>query len=64
MRRLRSTQRLAGDPDLGFALAQLGFSRVSGGQVDEGLAQLDEAMAAATSGGQQALRRLQTSAAR
>jgi DNA-binding NarL/FixJ family response regulator len=41
----------AGDPDLELrALAQLGFSRVSGGQVDEGLAQLDEAMAAATSG--------------
>ena len=42
---------LAGDPDLELrALAQLGFSRVSGGEVDEGLAQLDEAMAAATSG--------------
>ena len=42
---------VAGDPDLELrALAQLGFSRVSGGQVDEGLAQLDEAMAAATSG--------------
>jgi DNA-binding NarL/FixJ family response regulator len=41
----------AGDPDLELrALAQLGFSRVSGGAVDEGLAQLDEAMAAATSG--------------
>jgi DNA-binding NarL/FixJ family response regulator len=41
----------AGDPDLELrALAQLGFSRVSGGEVDEGLAQLDEAMAAATSG--------------
>jgi DNA-binding CsgD family transcriptional regulator len=40
-----------GDPDLELrALAQLGFSRVSGGEVDEGLAQLDEAMAAATSG--------------
>ncbi len=42
---------LAGDPDLELrALAQLGFSRVSAGEVDEGLAQLDEAMAAATSG--------------
>ena len=41
----------AGDPDLELrALAQLGFARVSGGEVDEGLAQLDEAMAAATSG--------------
>ena len=42
---------VAGDADLELrALAQLGLSRVSGGQVDEGLAQLDEAMAAATSG--------------
>ena len=42
---------VAGDPDLELrALAQLGFSRVSDGEVDEGLAQLDEAMAAATSG--------------
>jgi DNA-binding CsgD family transcriptional regulator len=42
---------LAGDPDLELrALAQLGFARVSGGEVDEGLTQLDEAMAAATSG--------------
>ena len=41
----------AGDPDLELrALAQLGFARVSAGEVDEGLAQLDEAMAAATSG--------------
>ena len=41
----------AGDPDLELrALAQLGFARVSGGEVDQGLAQLDEAMAAATSG--------------
>jgi ATP/maltotriose-dependent transcriptional regulator MalT len=41
----------AGDPDLELrALAQLGFARVSGGEVDEGLAQLDEAMAAATGG--------------
>jgi DNA-binding CsgD family transcriptional regulator len=41
----------AGDSDLELrALAQLGFARVSGGEVDEGLAQLDEAMAAATSG--------------
>ena len=41
----------AGDPDLELrALAQLGFARVSGGEVDEGLEQLDEAMAAATSG--------------
>ena len=41
----------ASDPDLELrALAQLGFARVSGGEVDEGLAQLDEAMAAATSG--------------
>jgi DNA-binding CsgD family transcriptional regulator len=41
----------AGDSDLELrALAQLGFARVSGGEVDEGLTQLDEAMAAATSG--------------
>ena len=41
----------ARDPDLELrALAQLGFARVSGGEVDKGLAQLDEAMAAATSG--------------
>jgi DNA-binding CsgD family transcriptional regulator len=41
----------AGDPDLELrALAQLGFPRVSGGEVDEGLTQLDEAMAVATSG--------------
>ena len=41
----------AGDPDLELrALAQLGFARVSAGEVEEGLAQLDEAMAAATSG--------------
>jgi DNA-binding CsgD family transcriptional regulator/predicted negative regulator of RcsB-dependent stress response len=41
----------AGDPDLELrALAQLGLVRVSAGDVDEGLAQLDEAMAAATSG--------------
>jgi DNA-binding NarL/FixJ family response regulator len=41
----------AGDPDLELrALAQLGLARVSAGEVDEGLAQLDEAMAAATSG--------------
>jgi DNA-binding NarL/FixJ family response regulator/predicted negative regulator of RcsB-dependent stress response len=41
----------AGDPDLELrALAQLGFARVSAGEVDQGLAQLDEAMAAATSG--------------
>ena len=41
----------AGDSDLELrALAQLGFAQVSGGEVDEGLAQLDEAMAAATSG--------------
>jgi DNA-binding CsgD family transcriptional regulator/predicted negative regulator of RcsB-dependent stress response len=41
----------ASDPDLELrALAQLGFARVSGGEVDEGLAELDEAMAAATSG--------------
>jgi ATP/maltotriose-dependent transcriptional regulator MalT len=40
-----------GDPDLELrALAQLGFAKVSSGQVDEGLGQLDEAMAAATSG--------------
>jgi DNA-binding CsgD family transcriptional regulator/predicted negative regulator of RcsB-dependent stress response len=40
-----------GDPDLELrALAQLGLAKVSGGEVDEGLAQLDEAMAAATSG--------------
>lgn len=41
----------AGDPDLELrALAQLGFARVSAGEDDEGLAQLDEAMAGATSG--------------
>ena len=41
----------AGDTDLELrALAQLGFAEVSLGQVDEGLAHLDEAMAAATSG--------------
>ncbi len=41
----------AGDPDLELrALAQLGFAEVSLGKVDEGLARLDEAMAAATSG--------------
>lgn len=41
----------ASDPDLELrSLAQLGFVQVSAGQVDEGLAQLDEAMAAATSG--------------
>jgi DNA-binding CsgD family transcriptional regulator len=39
------------DPDLELrALAQLGLAKVSGGEVEEGLAQLDEAMAAATSG--------------
>ena len=41
----------AGDPDLELrALAQLGFAEVSLGHVDDGLARLDEAMAAATSG--------------
>jgi len=41
----------AGDPDLELrALAQLGFAEVSLGKVDDGLARLDEAMAAATSG--------------
>lgn len=41
----------ASDPDLELrSLAQLGFAQVSSGQVDEGLSQLDEAMAAATSG--------------
>ncbi len=40
-----------GDPDLELrALAQLGFAEVSLGMVDVGLARLDEAMAAATSG--------------
>ncbi len=40
-----------GDTDLELrALAQLGFAEVSLGQIDEGLAHLDEAMAAATSG--------------
>jgi DNA-binding NarL/FixJ family response regulator len=40
-----------GDPDLELrALAQLGFAEVSLGDVDQGLARLDEAMAAATSG--------------
>lgn len=41
----------AGDTDLELrALAQLGFAEVALGEVDEGLAHLDEAMAAATSG--------------
>ncbi len=41
----------AGDTDLELrALAQLGLAEVSIGRVDEGLAHLDEAMAAATSG--------------
>jgi DNA-binding CsgD family transcriptional regulator len=41
----------AGDVDLELrALAQLGLAEVSVGRVDEGLARLDEAMAAATSG--------------
>jgi DNA-binding CsgD family transcriptional regulator len=41
----------AGDTDLELrAVAQLGFAEVSVGRVDEGLAHLDEAMAAATSG--------------
>jgi DNA-binding NarL/FixJ family response regulator/predicted negative regulator of RcsB-dependent stress response len=41
----------ASDPDLELrSLAQLGFAQVSSGEVDDGLAQLDEAMAAATSG--------------
>jgi DNA-binding NarL/FixJ family response regulator len=40
-----------GDTDLELrALAQLGFTEVARGRVDEGLAHLDEAMAAATSG--------------
>jgi ATP/maltotriose-dependent transcriptional regulator MalT len=40
-----------GDSDLELrALAQLGFAEVSLGRVDEGLAHLDEAMAAATGG--------------
>jgi DNA-binding CsgD family transcriptional regulator len=42
---------LAGDSDLELrALAQLGLAEVSRGAVDEGLAHLDEAMAAATGG--------------
>ena len=46
-----ATALKAGDADLELrALAQLGFARVSAGEVDEGLAELDEAMAAATSG--------------
>jgi DNA-binding NarL/FixJ family response regulator len=41
----------AGDTDLELrALAQLGFAEVALGSVDQGLAHLDEAMAAATSG--------------
>ena len=41
----------AGDVDLELrALAQLGLAEVSAGKVDEGLARLDEAMAAATGG--------------
>jgi DNA-binding CsgD family transcriptional regulator len=41
----------AGDTDLELrALAQLGFAEVALGAVDQGLAHLDEAMAAATSG--------------
>lgn len=40
-----------GDSDLELrALAQIGLARVSGGDVDAGLAQLDEAMAAVTGG--------------
>ena len=40
-----------GDADLELrALAQLGFAEVSAGDVDKGLARLDEAMAAATGG--------------
>ena len=46
-----ATALAAFDPDLELrSLAQLGFAQVSAGEVDEGLAQLDEAMAAATSG--------------
>jgi DNA-binding NarL/FixJ family response regulator len=42
---------VAGDTDLELrALAQLGFAEVSLGRVEEGLAHLDESMAAATSG--------------
>jgi DNA-binding CsgD family transcriptional regulator len=45
------TALAASDTDLELrALAQLGFAQVSAGEVDQGLAQLDEAMAAATSG--------------
>jgi len=41
----------AGDVDLELrALAQLGLAEISAGQVDEGLARLDEAMAAVTAG--------------
>jgi DNA-binding NarL/FixJ family response regulator len=41
----------AGDVDLELrALAQLGLAEVSSGRIDEGLASLDEAMAAATGG--------------
>ena len=44
---------LEGDSDLElYALAQLGLAEVSGGNVDEGLLRLDEAMAAVTSGEQ------------
>src|ERR671919_863219 len=49
--RALATALEAGDADLELrALAQLGLSEVSRGSVEEGLAHLDEAMAAATSG--------------
>ncbi len=46
----------AGDPDLELhALAQLGLAEVSGGNVEDGLLRLDEAMAAVTGGEQTSL---------
>ena len=55
----------AGDTDLELrALAQLGLAEVSAGRVDDGLARLDEAMAAATAESRRAWRRSRMSAAR
>jgi ATP/maltotriose-dependent transcriptional regulator MalT len=50
-RRALEVALTAGDPDLELrSLAQLGLAEVTAGLVDEGLARLDEAMAAATGG--------------
>ena len=55
----------AGDPDLELrALAQLGFARVSGGEVDEGLASSTRRWPWRRAVNRRASRRLQTSAAR